>query len=118
MDLQLKDKVVFITGGAKGIGAAISKVCCREGAIVVIVDRDASSAQKLAAELGVSGSTVLAIAVDLESPENCRRAVDETVARFQKIDALVNNAGINDKIGLEHGSPEQFVSSLSRNLLH
>jgi L-fucose dehydrogenase len=78
MDLQLKDKVVIITGGAKGIGAAISRACAREGAVPVIVDRDADSSEKIA----------------------------------------VNNAGINDKIGLEHGNPEDFVRSLERNLLH
>jgi L-fucose dehydrogenase len=118
MDLHLKDKVIVITGGAKGIGAAISRTCSHEGAIVVIVDRDAESAEKLAAELTASGSKALSIAVDLTSAENCRRAIADTIARFGRLDALINNAGVNDKIGLELGSPDQFIASLERNLLH
>ena len=118
MDLQLKDKVVIITGGAKGIGAAISRACAREGAVPVIVDRDAESSEKIAAELRALGPKSHFIAADLTSPDNCRKAVVSTAERFGRIDALVNNAGINDKIGLEHGNPEDFVRSLERNLLH
>src|SRR5207253_4543788 len=49
---------------------------------------------------------------------DCQNAIDSTVERFGRLDALVNNAGVNDKIGLEHGTPEQYVDSLKRNLLH
>jgi len=58
------------------------------------------------------------IIADLSSPADCQKAVDSTVEKFGRLDALVNNAGINDKIGLEHGTPEQYVASLGRNLLH
>ena len=53
MDLQLKHKVVLVTGGAKGIGAAISRTCAQEGAIAVAVDRDVSAGEKLRDELSV-----------------------------------------------------------------
>jgi L-fucose dehydrogenase len=56
--------------------------------------------------------------VDLSSPTNCEAAVRQAATGFQRIDALVNNAGINDKVGLENGSPEQFLGSLQQNLLH
>ncbi|MFZ0880920.1 MAG: SDR family oxidoreductase [Candidatus Acidiferrales bacterium] len=118
MDLQIKDKVIIITGGAKGIGAAISHACAREGAIPVIVDRDAESGEKIVAELHGLGAKSFALSADLTLPANCFKAVAETIERFGRIDALVNNAGINDKIGLESGNPEQFVRSLERNLLH
>jgi L-fucose dehydrogenase len=118
MDLQLKDKVVIITGGGKGIGAAIVRACGREGAIPVIVDRDAESGDKIVAEMRGLGATSFVIAAELTSGANCQTAVESTVDRFGRIDALVNNAGINDKIGLESGSPEEFVRSLERNLLH
>ena len=118
MDLQIKEKVVIITGGGKGIGAAISRACAREGAVPVIVDRDAESSEKIVAELRALGAASHFIAADLTSPANCRKAVETTAERFGRIDALVNNAGINDKIGLENGTPEDFVRSLERNLLH
>jgi NAD(P)-dependent dehydrogenase (short-subunit alcohol dehydrogenase family) len=116
MDLQLKDKVVLVTGGAKGIGAAISKACAREGATPVVVDRDAAACEKQNNELAASVAGV--ICMDLSTARNCENVIQQTVSKFGRIDALVNNAGINDKVGLEHGSPEEFVSSLGRNLLH
>jgi L-fucose dehydrogenase len=118
MDLQIKDKVVLVTGGAKGIGEAISKTCAQEGAVPVVVDRDAAACQFLQNEFQTRGCQAHAICVDLSAARNCQAAILETVSKFGRIDALVNNAGINDKVGLEHGNPEEFVSSLGRNLLH
>jgi L-fucose dehydrogenase len=118
MDLQLQGKVVLVTGGAKGIGAAIAKSLAQESAIVVIVDRDEAACRKLHDELRSREQTCRFFAVDLSSPENCRTAVEQTVLGHGRIDALVNNAGINDKVGLEKGNPAEFVRSLERNLLH
>jgi L-fucose dehydrogenase len=113
MDLQLNNKVILVTGGAMGIGAAIVREAAAEGAIPVIVDRCAEPAHALGAEIGSH-----AIVVDLARAENCRIAVEETLAKFGAIDAVVNNAGVNDRVGLEQGSPEQYVASLERNLFH
>jgi L-fucose dehydrogenase len=118
MDLQLKDKVILITGGAKGIGAAIVRACAAEGAIPVIVDLDAEAGKQLQAELRATGATSELISLDLLTPEGCSQAVDHAVKAFGRLDALVNNAAVNDRTGLEHGSPAQFVDSLGRNLLH
>ena len=118
MDLQLKDKVVIVTGGAKGIGAAIVRTCAGEGAIPVIVDRDAEAGKQLQSDLQNSGSKCAVIDVDLAVPENCAQAIEETLKEFDRIDALVNNAGRNDKVGLESGSVEEYVASLNRNLVH
>ncbi len=114
MDLELKDKVVLITGGAKGIGEAISRAAWAEGAIPIILDRDADAAHELHLQLSPSG----VIVTELSSAENCSNAVAEVIAQFGRLDGLVNNAGVNDGIGLEKGSPEKFVESLQRNLLH
>jgi len=114
MDLQLKHKVVLVTGGAKGIGAAISRTC----AIAVAVDRDVSAGEKLRDELSAHGLQSSFIPMDLAFAENCKMIVQQTIATHGHIDALVNNAGVNDKIGLEHGNPQEFVGSLERNLLH
>jgi L-fucose dehydrogenase len=118
MDLHLKDKVVLITGAASGIGAAMVSDAAREGAIPVIVDRCAEAAGRLEEKVRAGGGVALAIVVDLVAAQNCKRVVQETLDRFGRLDALVNNAGINDRVGLEHGSPAEFVASIERNLLH
>jgi L-fucose dehydrogenase len=118
MDLQLKDKVVVITGGASGIGAAMVAGAAREGAISVIVDRCEEAALQLEAKVRASGGKALAIGAELVQPQNCQRVVEQTLARFGRLDALINNAGLNDRVGLEHGSPAEYVASIERNLLH
>jgi L-fucose dehydrogenase len=118
MDLQLKDKVVIVTGGAKGIGAAIVRACIGEGAVPVIVDRDAEAGGQLQNELWGKGMACGLVAAELSTPEECARAVDQTLKTFGRLDALVNNAGRNDKVGLEHGNPDEYVASLQRNLVH
>ena len=117
MDLQLKNKVVLVTGGAKGIGAAIVRACAEEGAIPVITGRDAAAAAKLQAELKAKGAVCHVFTADLTT-ENCVKVIEQTLSACGRIDGLVNNAGANDKIGLEHGTTEDFVASLHRNLVH
>jgi L-fucose dehydrogenase len=118
MDLRLKGKVVLVTGGAKGIGAAIVRGCCAEGAVPVIVDRDEEAGEQLQAELRASRAESGLIIAELSAPEACASVVEGTIQKLGRLDALVNNAGVNDGVGLEHGSPEKFVASLERNLVH
>jgi L-fucose dehydrogenase len=118
MDLELRDKVVLVTGGAKGIGAAIVQACAVEGAFPVIVDRDATAGAQLQAELRGKGAQCGLITVELETAANCSQAVQQTLTDFGRLDALVNNAGRNDKVGLQDGTPEEYVASLHRNLVH
>ena len=118
MDLQLKEKVVLITGGAKGIGEAITRGCAREGAIPVFVDKDADAGKRLQTELVIAGATCSFICADVLSVESCRAAVEQTLKEYGRLDVLVNNVGANDNVGLESGTPEKFVSSLRLNLFH
>ena len=118
MDLRLNDHVVLITGGGKGIGAAITRASVREGAIPVVVDKDQPACEKLFADLKLARARGHYVIADLQRPDNCAKAVEETAQTFGRIDALVNNAGVNDGVGLEHGSPEKFIASLQLNLLH
>jgi L-fucose dehydrogenase len=118
MDLSLKGKVIIVTGGARGIGAAIVRACGQEGGVPVILDRDDSAIQQLQKELRQRGTENEAVSVDLTDISDCRRAVEEVAKRFGRIDGLVNNAGVNDGVGLEHGSPERFAASLRSNLFH
>lgn len=118
MDLQLKDKVVIVTGGAKGIGAAIVRECAAEGAIPVIVGRDREAGREVQIDVEKNDSRCGLITVDLDTAEKCEQAVAQTVRDFGGLNALVNNAGRNDKVGLEEGNPAEYVASLNRNLVH
>ncbi|MGA7157449.1 MAG: SDR family oxidoreductase [Acidobacteriaceae bacterium] len=118
MDLGLTGKYVLITGGAEGIGAAISEACAQEGAIPVIVNRDSEMVQQFVERLRARGTRFELLAMEVLDPESCRRAVEEALRRCGRIDALVNNAGVNDRVGLEAGTPRDFLTSIERNLWH
>jgi L-fucose dehydrogenase len=118
MDLELTDKVVLVTGGAKGIGAAIVRGLAREGALPIVIDRDETAGREIEREIRASGGRSEAIVADLTDVSQCRAAVEETLRRAKRLDAVVNNAGVNDSVGLETGSPGAFVESLGRNLVH
>lgn len=118
MDLKLKDKVFIVTGGAKGIGKAISCELVKEGAIPVIVDRSVKEAKELEKEIVSSAGQCLVINLELGEEDNCRQIVEEAFSRFKRIDGVVNNAGNNDSVGLANGSPEAFRKSFSTNLSH
>jgi L-fucose dehydrogenase len=118
MDLGIKDKVMIVTGGSKGIGEGISRRLAAEGAIPVIATRDKETGEKLAAELNGRDQAAHFIHVDLMPPENCRRIVEETLEKYHRLDALINNAGVNDGVGLASGDPDKFLVSLNKNLYH
>lgn len=113
MDLQLKNKVAIVSGGAQGIGAAIVRAFAAEGAVPVILDRNIDGALALAEEVG----TAHAIQVELTDEASIKNAVNAAVAAAGKIDILVNNAGTNDGVPLE-GAPDAFMVSLQKNLFH
>lgn len=116
MDLHLKDKVVIVTGGGAGIGAAICRQLAREQAIPVVFDRHAPE-PAIEQELRVLQPRFAFFRLEMTDESACRDAVAQTVARFQAIDGLVNNAGSNDGVGLEAGC-EAFRRSLEANLVH
>lgn len=116
MDLGLKQKVVIVTGGAAGIGGAISRCLAEEGAIPVIFARREPDATFLA-EITAASPKAGWVEVELSDDDACEKAVKETLARWGRIDGLVNNAGVNDGVGLEAG-PKEFRASLERNLIH
>ena len=118
MDLGLKDKVFIVTGGAKGIGEAISKLIAAEGGITVIAGRSADDNNKTVAAIKAAGGKAFSVVAELGNVEDCKKVIDLTVAEYGRIDGLVNNAGVNDGVGLESGSPEKFMASLQKNLSH
>lgn len=118
MNLQLSDKVVVVTGGAKGIGAAVVRALAAEGAVPVVVDRDAAAGERLRSELVAEARQCRVVTAELDNDRHCAQAIDAVIRDCGRLDALVNNAGVNDKVGLESGSPAEYRASLGRNLLH
>lgn len=118
MDLGIKNKVMIITGGSKGIGEGITRRVAEEGAIPVIASRSKETGERLLQELEEKGKEAHFIEVELTASESCKRVIDETLTKYGRIDALFNNAGVNDGVGLESGSPDKFLESLNNNLYH
>jgi L-fucose dehydrogenase len=118
MDLQLKDKVIIVTGGAKGIGEGIVQVLANEGAIPVVVGRNEQDNLKVVAGIEKTGRKAFQVEAELTTPGASEQAVKKVLDKFGKIDGLVNNAGVNDGVGLENGNYEAFIASLHKNVVH
>lgn len=122
MDLDLKDKVYLVTGGASGIGEAISELLVKEGANVVVIGRNEVKGKEVVARLNADRKSAPFAAhyinAELSEDEECRKVVDQSVEVYGRIDGLVNNAGKNDGIGLREGSTAAFMQSLKNNLSH
>ena len=118
MDLQLKDKLIIVTGGAKGIGEGIVQVLAKEGAIPVIFGRNEEDNLKVVSAIEAAGGKAHHVVAELTDPASCENAVKAIADKFGRIDGLVNNAGVNDGVGLESGDYEKFMASLHKNLVH
>ncbi|OOQ61734.1 SDR family oxidoreductase [Mucilaginibacter pedocola] len=118
MDLQLKDKVIIVTGGARGIGKGIAVALAAEGAIPFIVSRTEAENLKTVTEIEQAGGKAYHTVAELSNPETCELAVAEVLKQAGRIDGLVNNAGENDGVGLQSGNYERFMQSLHKNLVH
>ena len=118
MNLHLDNKIIIVTGGAKGIGLGICKVLASEGAIPVIIGRKESDNQIAIKEIEAAGGIAKSVVAELTKPEDCENAIKQIVTEFGRIDGLVNNAGVNDGVGLESGNYDAFIDSLHKNLVH
>lgn len=118
MNLNLTNKVIIVTGGAKGIGKGIALLLAQEGAIPVIIGRKSVDNQLVVDEILALGGQAFQVAAELSKPDECEKAIIEIVKQYGRIEGLVNNAGVNDGVNLEHGSYERFMESLHKNLIH
>lgn len=118
MNLNLENKVIIVTGGSKGIGYGITQSLINEGAIPVIVSRNKESVDMVVRKIKDSGAEVFSAIAELTDPDQCKNAVEKVVEKYGRIDGVVNNAGVNDGVGLENGNYDDFVRSLHRNLIH
>jgi len=119
--MRFADKTALITGGTSGIGRATAVMFAREGANVCITGRDEARGADVVSEIGADGARGLFVRADVRVDEECRRAVDETVSAFGRLDVLFNNAGVyfpNDAISCtEEEWDEQVDSSLKGTFL-
>ena len=118
MNLQLKEKVIIVTGGSKGIGYGICEQLIKESAIPVIVGRDRKSILQAVKKLEETGGNVGFAFAELTDPKDCKKAVEQIISEYGLIDGLVNNAGVNDGVSLSEGDFESFTKSIHRNLTH
>ncbi len=118
MNVGLQNKIIPVSGGAKGIGEGIVKVLAAEGAIPIIIGRSEEDNLKTVDEIKALNLQCAQVVAELTNPDECKNAMDQIMRSFGKIDGLVNNAGVNDGIGSEHGDYEKFMASLHKNLVH
>jgi L-fucose dehydrogenase len=118
MDLGLQGKQIVVTGGASGIGAAITRACLAEGARVLVVSRVSPAVPMFMAEMKAAGHPCELFETELGDPEQCRQVMEYVRDHHGQLDGLVNNAGGNDSVGLENGDPQRFQESLLANVLH
>ncbi len=117
MNLELQDKVMLVTGGAKGIGEAITRSLAAEGAVVCILGRNRDEADRLVAQLDAQGRRADSFLCEMTDDAAVRGAVGAVLAKYGRVDGVVNNAGVNDGVGLR-ASVEDFRASLEKNLVH
>jgi L-fucose dehydrogenase len=118
MELGLENKVIIVTGGAKGIGEGIVTALAQEGAIPIIVGRSKADNESLVKKIIENDGQAFQVVAELSKNEECEKAVRSVVQEYGRIDGLVNNAGVNDGVGLASGNYERFMDSVHKNLVH
>lgn len=115
---ELDGRVVFVTGAARGIGAACARRCAALGAHVVLADRRADDLRAVAADLDAERpGSAIAIALDVADGAGWAQAMAETEAAFGRLDALVNNAGVIRVVRLEEADEAAFRKLIDVNLV-
>ncbi|MCH2395246.1 SDR family oxidoreductase [Oceanibaculum sp.] len=114
--MRLKDKIAIVTGGGSGIGHATCLTFAREGAYVVVADRNAEAASKVAEELKQAGGKGEALAVNVADSKAVKAMVEDVVARHGRLDILVNNAGYGIAGTVVNTTEEDWDALMSVNV--
>jgi len=114
--MRLVSEVVIVTGAGRGIGSAIAKAFAAEGARVVVADVDLKNAERLASEIVAANGHAIAHQADISDPSQVEQLIETTLARFDRLDVLVNNAGIGLNQPFLTTTLEQWEQQLRVNL--
>ncbi|ADB37732.1 SDR family oxidoreductase [Spirosoma linguale] len=113
----MKDKLVLITGASSGIGRALAFAFGREGAIVVICARKADALQLVSDELRQAGINTFSLTADVSIESDVKQLIDQTIARFGRLDILINNAGISMRSMLIDTDPAVIQKVMDINFM-
>jgi NAD(P)-dependent dehydrogenase (short-subunit alcohol dehydrogenase family) len=116
MSQRLAQQVAIITGASRGIGLAIAQAYAAEGATLCLIATDTTRLDEVKNSLGLPDDRVMCLGVNVTEREACFRAVDAVIARFGRVDALVNNAGIYRSKSFLDYSARDFQDMLDVNL--
>jgi NADP-dependent 3-hydroxy acid dehydrogenase YdfG len=112
----IADKVVIITGASSGLGEATARALAKLGAILVLGARRLERLETLVAEINSNGGLAVALATDVTDHQQVQRLVDEAVRRFERVDVIINNAGLMPHSPLERGKIEDWDRMIDVNL--
>lgn len=116
MTLSLEGRVALVTGAGRGIGKAVALTLAQAGAKVAALSRTESNAHEVAHAIEAQGGTALPLALDVAQPESAETAIEQTLQRFERLDILINNAGITRDTLLLRMKDEDWDSVLEVNL--
>jgi len=114
--MRLEGRVALITGGTSGIGSATAVRFANEGALIAITGRNAERGEDVVQTIVAAGGEALFIQADVRFADECRRAVDETLERFGKIDVLFNNAGVFHPKTIPECTEEEWDETIDSSL--
>lgn len=114
---RLEGKVALVTGGSSGIGEATARLFAREGAKVALLARETDALERVAEEIGAAGADAMTLVADISKPEEMERATGRVVERWDRLDVLFANAGINGVWApLDELEPDEWNKTVSVNL--
>jgi NADP-dependent 3-hydroxy acid dehydrogenase YdfG len=112
----VKDKVIIVTGGGQGLGAAICKTLAEDGATVIPVDIQKNKLESIVQEIKASNGKVESFEMNVADPNSVQAVIQKIIDKYKKIDAVINNAGIDFTLSVEEMSYEQFERVMEVNL--
>lgn len=112
----VKDKVIVVTGGSQGLGAAVCKTLAQDGAVIIPVDVKAERLEKIVQEINSNGGTAEGFAMNVADEKNVEDVIRQIIDKHGKIDVVINNAGIDHTLSIEEISYDQFHQVIDVNL--